>query len=315
VVEVVAGGHGGFAFAGFPAVRRVSRDGVIRTVAGGRPFFSPAIGMGIWNGDGSNAKRARLDDVGAPGLAITPEDDYLLSGPTMRFVPSPITPRLAVAARAVLPVRRRLSYVVTRPATLRLELRGLHGRIALVQRADAGRGRFRFPRSLRRGPYFIRLQARGADGQRASQTLGMVYARKLSRPLALAGIRAGWGPLIFPRGRSRMRLRSGTVEDNPVGPCRRMSTRRIDCRTWVDAVDAPRECVGHRAVFLDSRWGQLGFATYPCGRFSRRPPDPFGPFLVGIIDSVETDAPHTAIPFPAPPAARLPARVSMSTGG
>lgn len=144
--EVVAGEHGGFAFAG-AGVRRVTRSGIIHTVAGARGSFSPARGMGLWNGDGSNAKRARLDDIGGFGLAVTPGDDYLLAGrAAMRLMPSPLTPRLAVAARVVLPARRRLSYVVTRPATLRLELRGLHGRIVLDQRADAGRGRFRFPR-------------------------------------------------------------------------------------------------------------------------------------------------------------------------
>lgn len=274
--EIVVGPHGGFAIAetdGRNRIRRVSRTGIIRTVAGGGPSRR-AFGRGtsMLNGDGEAARRGRI--YWPRDLQITAKDEYVFADDDLiRFVTSPRTTRLALALRTAVPGRRRVSYTLSTSARLRLEVVGEGRRLVRRRRARAGHGYFRLPAGLPAGGYSLSVTATTATGISVREA-GLITTPGLSRRLAAAAIQAAEAErrLITPRGLDTV-VRRGEV-DRPTR-CRRFGPRRVDCVFAYD-VSTDRECDEIHSAQLDRR-GQIHVGQYGCIGIRRRPPWEFEP--------------------------------------
>jgi hypothetical protein len=269
---LTAGPHGGVAIAesfGRNRIRRVSRRGIIYTVAGGGLGGYSGRGASMSNGDGENARKGSLYWPEAP--VITPSDEYIFADDDLiRFATSPKTTRLALALRTALPGRRRVSYALSAPARLRLVMRGEGRRLVRTTQAPSGLGYFRLPRGMPTGGYHVTLTATAADGVRAVREAGMITARRLSRRLAAAAIQAedDGRPLITPVGTRDVIRRA----ENIVRPsrCHRFGPRHVDCVFELEPIGR-NECDELHSVRLDRR-GQIYIGVYNCVGFRRRPP-------------------------------------------
>ena len=141
------------------------------------------------NGDGEDARHAGLNSPDS--LQITPRDEYVFADANLvRFASSARTTRLALALRTALPARRRVSYTLSVPARLRLEVRGEGRRVVQSKRAPAGLGYFRLPPGLPTGGYILTLTATASDGPVAVREAAMHTTPRLSRRVAAAAIQA-----------------------------------------------------------------------------------------------------------------------------
>jgi hypothetical protein len=264
------GRYGGFALAetGFSAtrVRRVSRFGTIHTVAGGTAWRAGGLGLQLLAADGGDARKGALYDISQP-LLITGRDEYMIGdGELIRFVTLRRTRRLALALRTVVPERRRVSYSLSRPARLRLQVVG-EGRMEVRTRsAGAGLGFFRLPAGLPAGGYRIKLTAHNDDGAVAVREAPVLTRRRLPVPLAVSALHANEAetPLFKAGGIVKRRY---SLLGRATG-CRRFGPRRVDC----EFVDRITETCEIWAARLD-RQGQIWVGFYGCSErgFQRRP--------------------------------------------
>jgi hypothetical protein len=268
--EIVVGPHGGFAIAesrGRSRIRRVSRSGIIRTVAGGASSRSSfGRGTSMLNGDGEDARLGSLSEPDRP--QITPRDEYVFTDVDLiRFATSPGTTRLALALRTAVPARRRVSYTLSMPARLQLEVLGQGRRLVRRLRARPGYGHFRLPARLPPGGYHLTLTATNSTGISVRET-GLVTTPRLSVRLAAAAIQAAETErrLITPEGLYTA-VRGGRI-DRPTR-CRRFGTRRVDC-VLAYSFSTDRECDGIHSAQLDRR-GQIRVGEYGCTGFRRQP--------------------------------------------
>jgi hypothetical protein len=267
--EIVVGPHGGFAIAetdGRNRIRRVTRGGTMRTIAGGGPARSFGRGTSMLNGDGEEAHRGRL--YWPRDLLVTARDEYVFADEDLiRFVTSPRTTRLALALRVALPARRRVSYTLSAPARLRLEVLGEGRRLVLRRRARPGPGWFRLPSGLPASGYSLTLTATNSMGS-AVREAGLVTTPKLSRRVAAAAIQASdAGRRLITQSGLDTTIRRGDV-DRPTR-CRRFGARRVDCVFAYD-VSTDQECDEIHSAQLDRR-GQIHVGLYGCVGFRRQP--------------------------------------------
>ncbi len=258
---VKLGRHGGFAIAqtgdSGVGVRRVSRFGTIHTVAGGAEDRWLGRGMQLLSGDGENARSGALYDVGQP-LLITHRDEYVIADwDLIRFVSSPRTRRLALALRTVVPERRRVSFALSTPARLRLEVVGEGRKLVLRRSSGAGLGFFRLPRGLPPGGYRVELTARTDDGSVGVREVPVITHGTLPVRLAVSALHANEAetPLIEPDGIVQRRY---SLLGRATG-CRRFSPLRVDCQ-FVDRIAQTCEIWAAR---LDRR-GQIWVGSYNC---------------------------------------------------
>ena len=264
------GRYGGFALAetgdSGVRVRRVSRFGTIHTVAGGGQLAGGGRGTQLFTADGGNARKGALYDISQPVL-ITGRDEYLIQDwDLIRFVTSRRTRRLALAFRTVLPARRRVSFTLSVPARLRLEVVGEGLRDVLTRSSGAGLGFFRLPAGLPPGGYRLELTARTDDGAVAVREVPVITRRRLPVPLAVSALHANEAetPLITPRGIIKRRY---SLLGRATG-CRRFGARRVDCKF----VDRIAETCEMWAARLDRR-GHIRVGPYNCTErgFERHP--------------------------------------------
>jgi hypothetical protein len=267
---VTFGRYGGFALAetGFSAirVRRVSRFGTTHTVAGGAPARAGGRGLQLLAADGGDARKGALYDI-SPPLLITSRDEYVIADwDLIRFVTAPRTRRQALALRTVVPERRRVSYTLSRPARLRLEVVGEGRKEILTRSARAGPGFFRLPAGLPAGGYRIKLTAHNDDAAMAVREAPMITYRRLPIPLAVWALHANEAetPLIEPGGIVKRRY---SLLGRATG-CQRFGARRVDC----EFVDRITQTCMMWAARLD-RHGQIWVGSYNCSErgFQRRP--------------------------------------------
>ena len=275
VFKIAAGPGGGYALAG-RSIRRVTRHGIIRTVAADKGPKHLNQGERTTDRLVGNGGSAREAFVGFSDLAITPDDDYLLAGYRLRVLAAPGTRRLAVAIRAVVGSRRRVSYALSRPAKLRLELRSGSRRWVWRRKGEPGLAHFRLPRRVPDGVYQFLLTASTANGQRAEREDAIVLGRRLDTRVARAAtwLVYGLGPMLTPRGLNTRHTLSGSAfVRKPIrSRCHRFGRLRVDCRfnqapVWGGGCDN-RTGVNVR-VQLDPGPG-LFAGPYACGPFKRR---------------------------------------------
>lgn len=273
VFKIAVGRYGGFVVGG-EEIRRVTRHGIIRAVAGSRGpdlRFIPDRTTDRLIGNGGSAHEAYLDTF---DLAITPDDDYLVAGYRLRMLAAPGTRRLAIALRTASGSRRRVSYALTRPAEVRLEVRSGNRSWTLSRLGDSGLGYLRLPGRIPDGVYQLLLTASTDDGQRVEREDTIVLGHRLQRSVALAAVRYvyGFAPALTTRGmntepvlNSRGRFRGpGALRYR----CRRFGPLRVDCR-----LGAPPDwsvCSVNVGVRLDRGQGRLVGRPYACGPFRRR---------------------------------------------
>jgi hypothetical protein len=285
---ITVGPHSGYAVVELSnrsaRIRRVSRTGIIRTVAGGGAGRSFGLGTSMLNGDGGVARRASLFDAG--DLVLTPKDEYVFADDDLiRLVTSPRTVRLGLALRTALPGRRRVSYTLTVPARLRFEVRGDGGRLLRQRRARAGRGYFRLPAGLPAGGWILTLRATSSAGISVRKA-GLITAPRLSRRVAAAAIQAddAGRPLITPRGLDTAIRRGDEIRPTR---CRRFGPRRVDC-VWALDISSDQDCDGISSARLD-RHGQMYIGEYAngpgdeCVGFQRRPRWEFEPRAMPML--------------------------------
>jgi hypothetical protein len=273
-VKVAAGPRGGFVVSG-TAVRRVTRHGVIRSVAGDRAaevHFMPDRTTDRLLGNGDNAHKAYVDPY---DLAISPHDDYLVAGFRLRMIAAPGTKRLALALRTAVGSRRRVSFAISRAAEVTLKVQSGDRSWVFRQRREAGLGRFRLPRRIPDGLYQLLLAASTDDGQQAEREDTLVLGRRLTKTLTLVAVRYVYGlaPALTPGGLNTHPFRRGDIlidqEDSTRHRCHRFGRLRIDC-----SLGAPAKWTGgsvNVAVRLDPRQGRLASGAYALGPFRRRP--------------------------------------------
>ena len=222
-------------------------------------------GLQLLANDGGDAREGALFDVGEIG--ITGRDEYVIADwDLIRFVSSPRTRRLALALRAVVPERRRVSYTLSRPARLRLEVVGEGRKLVRTRSSGAGFGFFRLPAGLPPGGYRVELTALNDNGALAVREAPVITHRRLPVPLAVSALHANEAetPLIEPDGIVKRRYSLlGRATD-----CRRFGPRRVDCR-FIDKIAQTREVWAARV----DRRGQIWVGSYNCTerRFERHP--------------------------------------------
>jgi hypothetical protein len=270
--KIAAGPHGGYVIGG-RYLRRVTRGGIIRTVAGDRgpsSLSQPDRTTDRLLGNGGSAHEAYVDVI---DLAITPDDDYLVSGFRLRMFAPRNTRRLALAIRATAGSRRRVSFAITRPADVRLEVRA-GGRVWTTKRsAPAGLGYFRIPKQFAPGAYQVLITARSEDGQMAMREDAIVLGRHLSRRLALVAARSFYGiaPFFTPEGVNYAGTQRTGLSRTPEelrSRCHRFGRLRIDCR-FASPPEWGGTCPVNARALLEPGRGQLIVGAYRCGPFHR----------------------------------------------
>jgi NHL repeat-containing protein len=171
---------GGFTYGDerYGVLRTVSAQGIVTTIAG-----DPRADRDTDSGDGGPARRASFGGVpkgetfaSFTQLASTAEGGVVVAEPvcgTVRYVSPVGSTRLGLAMRAGPTLTRRayrLTYVVSRPARVRVEIarrdRPVTSFTALV---GAGAHTVRRQRTFSKGTYGITVTARDASGQIASR--------------------------------------------------------------------------------------------------------------------------------------------------
>jgi hypothetical protein len=158
-------------------VRRVSRSGVVTTVAG--------TGDAGFSGDRGPAVLAQLQQPKA--LAVLPGNRGVLVADALnhrvRLVKIDLRPTLTVrlsAERFTAPGSNppRISYVLSRQALVTLTVRRRGSVVLRLVKPAAGRvGSFRLTRAAEPGVYALRLDARASDGRTASDRATLVVRR------------------------------------------------------------------------------------------------------------------------------------------
>lgn len=142
----------------------------------------------------------------------------------IRYLPPDHPTRLAVAiTRPTLTSRPRLrvSVATTMPATITARVNGGPSEAPpLSATVGAGDATLEFDRDLHAGGYVVRVEARGADGQVATDTqdvfLGVLLPMRAARRLAV---------------REMKREAEGLSERGRLGRCHRFGRRRVNC--WI----------------------------------------------------------------------------------
>jgi hypothetical protein len=274
--ELAAGGHGGFVVRTGSAVRRVTRTGVVKPIRfNRRPRFNEA-GVGLLGGEGSRPRNLLFEELSS--LSPTPDGGLLLAvDGTVRLLAPRRIQSAALAFRAVLPTRRRVSFSVTRRARVGLAVRGEGRKRTLHTVAGPGRGRFRLPKDLPPGGYELTLSAVTDTGAHLLRRRGVIHAAKLPIRVARAVVMYDddFRRIVTPHGIDAHVDREQNA--SKPGRCRRFSRIRVDCESLINSPG--RDCFEILSTTLDRRgalWlGRYGDEGCPQG-FSRHPAWEFG---------------------------------------
>jgi hypothetical protein len=259
---VAAEPGGGFVFAepSEAVIRRVSRAGIISTVAGTAGVSAP-IGLGVAVGDGGPPRSALIAPWGR-GLATTPGGGLVFTDfSRVRLIPGAGAP--ATIAVTGMDGRGALTYRASLPGRVIITLRTRrHRPVSLHARATGGFDAVRLPRRAPPGVYAV--------AARLDTPQGTAYA--------LAGLVAGAAlPVDAAREAFRHELADDMAvfgEESDVGRCRRFGATRVDCIGTTPNGRSQR-CVRVGAATL--RRGAVFVRPYSCFRrrrdalFERRP--------------------------------------------
>jgi hypothetical protein len=275
---LAVGLHGGAVFADFETgLWRLAPKGETERLTFNRRIRVDEPGSALLGGDGGRPA-SLVFDWGIADLEVTRGGGLLvvhaLGDPNearVRLLASRRTRQPALAFRTTLPARRRVSFVVTQHAKVRLVIRGEGRTLRLRTEAGPGRGRIRLPRNLPAGGYELRLSAVTESGARLARRRGMLYATELPIRMAKAVVMFDddYRRLVTLRG---IDTHVGPNNDSKPGHCRRFGRRRVDCESLINAPG--RDCFEIISTMVDRR-GQVWAGRYGgegcAGKFLRRP--------------------------------------------